>query len=190
MITKPELRQVPGFGGKYYADSSGSIYTSYRAPNGTVKKMKTQISPSGYVTIVVCDNGKPTRTNAHRLVAMAWYGRFDSLHVNHKNGVRVDNRPENLEWCTPSENVKYTFRVLNYKQASGADDSQSKPVMQFDKTGRFIAKYASMTIAAYAVGRLPSNISAVIRGKCRTSAGYIWKLANDNNESRNMRQGK
>jgi len=45
----------------------------------------------------------------HRLVAEAYYGPSE-LEVNHKNGIKSDNSPKNLEYVTPSENVKHAYR--------------------------------------------------------------------------------
>ncbi|WP_275553666.1 NUMOD4 motif-containing HNH endonuclease [Mixta sp. Marseille-Q2659] len=51
--------------------------------------------------------------NLHRLVATAFCdGSAPSLVVNHKNGIRTDNRAENLEWVTHSENIRHAFREL------------------------------------------------------------------------------
>lgn len=58
---------------------------------------------NGYKTFWLNIDGKNRYYKVHRLVMLAFYGP-STLEVNHKNGVKDDNRLENLEYCTRREN--------------------------------------------------------------------------------------
>jgi len=63
----------------------------------------------GYRTVGIKTLGKRKTTLVHRLVAEAFLGIQEGMEVNHKNGEKKDNRLENLEWCTPSQNRKHAY---------------------------------------------------------------------------------
>jgi len=70
---------------------------------------------------------KRTRTSFHRLVAIAFIPNPDNLPcVNHKNGIKDDNRVENLEWCTYSENEIHSKDVLKKTYAFGEKSGSAK----------------------------------------------------------------
>lgn len=87
-------------------------YCNYAVSDlGQIKNIKTgrilqQFSRfDGYLQVSLWNNGKGKSFPVHRLVALNFLTtENDKYYVNHKNGIKTDNRAKNLEWCTPSEN--------------------------------------------------------------------------------------
>lgn len=97
--------------------------------NGTVFKkgkhgfMKGSQNSDGYIQ--VCIYGKLEKL--HRVIAKAFIPNPENKRViNHKNGIKIDNRVENLEWCTHSENVRHAFKTGLAKGLLGSRNPESK----------------------------------------------------------------
>lgn len=101
-----------------FCGSNGEIWTISR---GRFLTRKTTVHGYVYVKLYKC--GKM----AHRLICEAHYGFRDGLEVNHKNSIRNDNRIENLEWVTKSENAIHSFK---YGFNSHKGDKNSRSVLK------------------------------------------------------------
>lgn len=77
---------------------------------------KTEIKPwinkQGYRVVSAKLGDKRPKMFVHRLVALAFVSGFEpGLSVNHINGNKLDNRPENLEWVTLADNTRHQWRT-------------------------------------------------------------------------------
>lgn len=107
-----QWKEIVGTNGRYFVSNYGRIKSIGGKKGKTEYKiMKQSTINSGYKTIKLFVNGKHETFLVHRLVAIAFLGEHPGLDINHKNGIKTDNRLNNIEWCTRKENMEHCSRM-------------------------------------------------------------------------------
>lgn len=114
-------KPVKGYEGYYEVSNLGNIkrldtitrYKSSGVRNYPGRMLKQEVILDGYSRVVLMKEGKKKRFMSHRIVAEIFVPNpYNKSFVNHINGDRLDNRAENLEWCTREENERHAVSVL------------------------------------------------------------------------------
>lgn len=114
-------KEISGYEGYFEVSNLGNFRSKDRVikykSNGTRlypgKFLKTETIVEGYQRIVLMKEAIKKRYMCHRLVAQEFVPNPDNKpYVNHINGNKADNRAENLEWVTQSENELHSHSVL------------------------------------------------------------------------------
>lgn len=149
---------------KEYCDGRNHIRQS--------KLLNKKINNVGYEYIILSNKKVKHKTlTIHRLMAKTFLNDYyDNLDVNHINGIKTDNRIENLEMATHSENIKKRYEI-------GNDGNNYKAVNQYDLDGNYIDTYKSSYEAEKLTGIGRTCIGSCCRNEHHTAGGYIWKFA-------------
>lgn len=176
-------KDIPGYEGFYQASSLGRIKSLERFKQNYSKLQKVEekiiaqrLNWKGYCVVTLSKDKKTLQTNVHIHICKAFHLNPENKKtVNHINGIKTDNKVENLEWNTHSENHKHAFKT-GLRKASIPFSKSGKPekhpnakkVFQYDLQMNFIKEWSSIQLATKELNILEKSI----RNCCNHKYGY------------------
>lgn len=181
-----EWRPVVGYEGLYEVSNLGRVRSLditriqlSRKGNPFKRRICGHILKAGYNSVtgylyVNLWNRIGHTYRVHRLVAMAFIPNpYNLSDVNHKDENKLNNRVDNLEWCTKQYNLTYNGLVERRSAP------RRKYVEQLTLEGQHIAYYFGVKNIERLTGYRSCNISAACRGEKPQYRGYIWRYVNN-----------
>lgn len=175
-------KDIKGYEGLYQISNLGNVksFVSSSRYNNEPHLLKQHIGNNGYPSVsLYISKGKKRGYLIHKLVADAFLENPNNYPcVNHKDENKLNNKVNNLEWCTYSYNNAYgTARIRSVYTKN------PKRVAQYTIDGYWIATYLSVTIASKITQIGKVNIRSCCDGKMEFANGYIWKYITSPNNT-------
>lgn len=178
----------------YMVTCDGEVYKFNYKNRGKIGKIKQRLNQDGYYNVSIKDKS----IGVHRVVANTFISNSQNKsEVDHINGIRTDNRVENLRWTTHKENcnnpitrARQSKRMTEHNPFRGKTHPQwfidkqrehliemnltGKKVYQYTMKGEYVAEYKSAREAQRQTGIDCSSISHCCRGDMKYTHGYVW----------------
>ena len=181
--------------GIYSANEDGQIKSNDRiGADGRRLKgkiLKPWLGNHGYLTVCLRVGNKNYRKLVHRLIAETFLGKGKKgQEIDHKDGNKLNNSADNLDWVTRKENLKRAKEIglinvsekqknVREKIAAISREFHKKSISQYTLDGKLIKTYDAVSDACKENGYDASAIGKAASGKQKTSYGYLWKWSEE-----------
>ncbi len=154
-------KDIENYKGYYQISNLGNVRSLQRQVfskrynniyNISEKVLKTNKRPNGYISCIFSKNGIKEVYTIHKLVALSFIPNPENKpQINHINGIKTDNRAENLEWCTSKENRKHAFLTGLIRKKRLLTEYQVIEARKLRNTGMKYGKLAKLYNVSYKV---------------------------------------
>jgi hypothetical protein len=176
-----EWRDIEGWEGLYQVSNMGRVKSFCK---GKERLLSQIINRNGYCAVHLKQGGRLYYATIHRLVAKSFIQNPDKKEeVNHIDGIKTNNRVENLEWVNRSENLIHAYKINLRKHKICRWVGF---VNIFKKDGSFITQVFSCKAAAKWIKEnskiskpYKETISRVCRGERSSAYGFIFKYSKE-----------
>ena len=168
---------VKDYEGLYEVSNLGNVRSLKRkTTSGKMLITSPDRKRNGYLKLTLSKNDVQKNVLVHRLVACAFIPNPKQLkEVNHKDGNKMNNCVDNLEWVTREENTSHAIKT-GLRKPIFNNPLRSFPVNQYSIDGALVNSYPSMREAERQTGVRHKGISDCSIGKRESAGGYKWRF--------------
>lgn len=156
-------KDIKGYEGLYQVSNTGKVISILSR-----RERKVSVKDNGYGYLPLVKYKIHTKFQIHRLVAEHFIPNSENKpEVNHKDGNKLNNCADNLEWVTHKENIAHAHR-----EGLMSNEYKRTPVIAVNMKSGLILNFDSQTIASEKMRIRQGDIANVISGNQKTTKGY------------------
>lgn len=173
-------KYIKGYEGLYQVSNLGRIKSLKRnTTKGRI--LKPLLQNNGYYSVTLCKKGIKKVKSIHRLVCLEFLNNdFNFPQVNHKDGNKLNNNINNLEWCSAKYNTIHSLKNNLRKVKHGKEHKLSKKINQYSLNGKFIRSWDCISDVHREKGYNTGNICECCKKRLPSANGFIWRYKNEN----------
>ncbi len=170
-----DFRPILGYENEYEINIHGEVYSKERyvkcVHNGVELRKrrlkKPTVAANGYHVVCLHKEGRGKMHSLHKLIAQTFIPNPNNYtNINHKDGNKLNNNVDNLEWCTQRHNVEHAYET--------GLTTRNKPLVCVETEEKFRSA-TNAAVVKFGNKNKQSAISECARGLRKTAYGFTWK---------------